>query len=60
MSEVHTDEELIAQARLRAFEGLMITVMLADKGPLFATLRDHFTAILEAIDGEKDSNSTGL
>jgi hypothetical protein len=54
--QVSEDQELVAQARIRAFEGMVITAMLADKAaPLFVTLRDHFTAILEAID-EKEEN----
>ena len=50
MSEAFTDAELLAQIRIRAFEGLTIAVMLTAEAPLRLMLRQHFTAVLEAID----------
>jgi hypothetical protein len=52
MAQAYTDDELLGQARTRAFEGMVIVAMLADKSDdsLFPTLRDHFSAILTAIE----------
>jgi hypothetical protein len=48
-----TDDELLASARENAFEGLLKITALRDEqnaGFLKAMLREHFTAILRAID----------
>jgi hypothetical protein len=45
-----TDEELLAQVRIRAFEGLLITVMLTDECPIKQGMTGRFNEILGAVD----------
>jgi hypothetical protein len=48
---MYTDEQLLASARQNAFEGLLkITALRDDQAGLKSFLREHFTAILHAID----------
>lgn len=45
----YTDVELLEAARYDAFHGVVVTALLTGDHPLQATLREHFAAILAAL-----------
>ena len=47
----YPDEQLLQQARDDAFHGIMMVTALSGEVEIKKDLREHFTAILEAIDG---------
>ena len=51
----YSEDQLIANARDHAFQGLVFATVLRDNKPVKAVLHAHFTEILKAIDGHPPS-----
>lgn len=45
-----TDSELLQSARYDAFHGVVVAAAMTDNHPLQAVFREHFSAVIKAVD----------